>query len=1219
MMIRLTEQQRKALDLQRHIAVTAGAGSGKTTILVERYIHILLTHPETAVHQVLAITYTEKAAAEMKERIVQGIFQRFHALPEQRKRLFDIVQSLSTTQICTIHAFCRQVLKAYALEAGISPEFDVADDLQMGNLFDRVFWEYFFQYRPESEEESRLIERALSALDVRNLRKVFRELYEQRADLEHYARSYATLSPQALQREWTNVRKQYLIRMLQRLHQSGIPSIVTELMAAVQQVAGSSKTASSLLEKGNNFLRLAPESPPDAIDRGISDLLSLFFTQKGEPRSLLNKLVEGVGARDAYGRLLSLLEPYWREYPWGKHHQEQEYTLATIQCGISRLFYRFLSRLEREKRQLGWVDFTDLLIRVRDLLRHHSQIVRQLRRRYPWILVDEFQDIDALQAEILALLVGLSEGAPGERPNLFIVGDPKQSIYGFRRADVTLFEAFRKQIRDHNLAVPRAVGPGWKHPENDSAGCIHLSHNFRSVPPLIAFFNRTFERVLAGNSEFDVPFAPLEAARTFREEPSPAAELRLCLLDEESPSDAGASAQMSRLVSLIEELVHPSPNRVSSAQRRFRYQDIAILIRGRHRLGDIEQALLTAGIPYEIYKGAGFYQKPEVRDMYYLLRCVYQPEDDFALVAALRTPYVGLSDEALFYLSQCLGPTFYQKGQRFYDWLQGAAETHCFQPRFLRFLTEHGLRIELSEEDRRAFVEFWERWQRWIVEAPQLNYSQVLNLLVEELHVRFILAAQPFGRQKLANLDKLMQYTYRFEQTHTARITDFLQAFQGLIRGETVEGEAVLPVEGGNQVRIMTIHAAKGLEFPVVILPFLEARFQNKETLWFHKDIGFLTPVPLEGRSTDVFIFKYFQRLTEVRIYAEEKRIFYVAATRARERLFLIGAVKAHKNAPQKSCLQMLCTALGIAPDRPEESRIGAMLTVRIHRTAAEDGPRSPFPKQETRAPEPAKITESLDEFDESWWNSKLPYLAPLEVRPANPEYSATQLMIFREDPQRYVRHFYLNDGVVIPPVVELEFADEPGGVIWGILMHRLLQAFHLRSPRQDIEAIRSLLWRIGLSVPDREAQEKALSRELHRFRKTELAKWLVSGVAQRAELRLQTQLKPAVLVGVFDRLFRNRDGLWEVVDFKTNRVTAEHLPTLIKKYLLQMRCYALLLKNLFPEQEAYPIQLFFLRPQQGYRMVFSPQHISDIEREVEEIMGQLIEVERKCLSGRWS
>jgi len=1206
--MQLTEQQLKALDLQRHIVVTAGAGSGKTTVLVERYVHILLSRPNASVHQILAITYTDKAAAEMKERVVRRIYELFDSRPESRARLFQVMKSLSSTQISTIHAFCRQVLKNFSLEAGLSPQFEVADDLQMRSLFNRVFWEFFYHYQPASDSERQWVMAAMSHLNPAELKGLFWEMYEQRASVEPFARQYARLSPDALRREWAKWKTRYYQQIYQTLQELQVVEDFHKLVAQLPSNA-SRATVNTLVDVDTQLQNLAESVSADALAGGISGLLNAFFTKQGTPRKQLEKLIEKASAvKPVYDRLLENLEHLREDFIFPEESDNQEQIFAEVVCGLSHLFTGFLDRLEEEKRQLEVLDFTDLLIRTRDLFRQHPNILQHMRQRYPWILVDEFQDTDELQAEIIGLLAGFDEKPTDGLPNVFIVGDPKQSIYGFRRAEVALFMEFQKRICQRNNDPPSFLHPSGKGsltatPE-EHQGKIQLPHNFRSVPPLIDFLNAAFRRIFDATTEFDVPFSPLEAGREAPPDPDLPAEMHLLLLENTLKSSVYLPYQMDHLVKLIQGLVADGKDRETA--RRVNYGDIAILIRGRNRLPDIEQALMEAGIPYEVYKGAGFYQKPEVQDMFYLMKSLYQPEDDFALVTALRTPYVGLSDEALFYLRHCQGATYFQKAGYLARWLEGEAIQDCFEPGFVQFLRTHNLKPQFREEDRQVFLDFWKRYRRWVQQAPQLKFSQLLSQIIEDLHVRPLLVLEAYGRQKLANLDKLLQFVYQFEQTRSQRVSDFLQAFYQLITGEAVEGEAVVPVEEGNRVKIMTIHAAKGLEFPVVIIPLLESGMPNRDVLWFHKQVGFFPKVKINNTSEKTFIYAYFRQLSQARLWAEEKRILYVATTRARERLYLLGSWGLRGRNAAKSHLQMVLQALDISPgnlNRVEVENHLKIVPTKIDpsKAVSETGGHPPIGHQQSQ-------------IGQEQFRKSLPFAEPLPVTASYKEYSATQLMIFKEDPARYVRHFYLRDGIIHPPLIDLEYEDEPGGLLWGTLVHRLLQDVHLRAPEQDVQAIQSILWAQKIPRKEHSRLQQDLLKTISNFRQTALGRWLMKAAPQYAELRVKCPLPSGTLVGIFDRLFRNSDGHWEVVDFKTNQITAEQIPEMVKKYTPQVRYYALLLSELFPEQEQFPVQLYFLRPQRGHRVIFTPDDMKEISREVETTICQLQDKERHLL-----
>ncbi|MFQ5585061.1 MAG: UvrD-helicase domain-containing protein, partial [Calditrichia bacterium] len=238
----LTPQQRKALDLKRNLIITAGAGSGKTTVLVERYLSILLNNPSASVHNILAITFTEKAAAEMKERIVEKIYKYFEEEPSLRARLFEIIKIIPDTQISTIHSFCRRILNEYALYGRYNPDLKLINSPELDNLLIRVFWDFFYSYNPGKENNSALHDFALRQIGIENLKRLFIQAYSQRAKIGAFLREYSQMTPEMLIRQWQQLKESYHRKLFQPFwDNSQITAHLNTLLSALQSGTGKTK------------------------------------------------------------------------------------------------------------------------------------------------------------------------------------------------------------------------------------------------------------------------------------------------------------------------------------------------------------------------------------------------------------------------------------------------------------------------------------------------------------------------------------------------------------------------------------------------------------------------------------------------------------------------------------------------------------------------------------------------------------------------------------------------------------------------------------------------------------------------------------------------------------------------------------------------------------------------------------------------------------------
>jgi len=1219
--MKFTSQQQKALNIRRDFIVNAGAGSGKTTILVERYLRILASDPDVSPQNIVAITYTEKAAAEIKQRIVDGLHGRINDDRRGNEKLYSVLRETDELRISTIHSFCQRILRENALVSGFLPETTIIISPEKEALFDRMFW-YFFQQIPPQGRAATSIKKALNQFDLYELKKIFAQIYFQRSIYLPYLKDFARLAPERILDFWRKIEREHYQQLFAGFWRD--PRINSELQKFQSWLADQSgKTAASLSSVLSSYLALAAQSPPDmaALIPATRELIRPFFTREGQLKVHAAKLLSRCHEADVIDETV-LVPPLQRLFPHliaGENQGESNKELAETQAVLSNLLLEFFRRLDDEKRKLRVRDFEDLLLETESLLKRRFELRRKLREQIRWILVDEFQDTDPVQDRIISLLTAEEAGLP--QTNLFLVGDPKQSIFAFRKADVTILQDRIAGLLESRLSQTEDSSGGNNGSETltgpEKRGLILLPDNFRSLPPLIRLYNSIFERIFARESRFDVDFSPLAAARSDAGSVSHM-ELRLIEVEPDTSAMQAAALQVREMAAIIGSLKSGASGdeRESSG---YRFGDIAVLVRDRRRLPEMEREFSRLNIPYEVIKGKGFYQKQEILDIYSMLKAVTDYDDSFSLVAALRTPYLGLSDEGLFYLSRFSAAKYADKLQQAFQYLS-TGDITLFGGEFQSFLAQRNEKAAFSEHDFNMLKFLSRHWERWQNTALQGNFSLLLNDLTTTLNIPAVMAAGEGGAQKVANLRKLTEYAYQFQQRSSGRVSDFLESLQTLIEGAGDEGEAPPAESREDRVQIMTIHAAKGLEFPVVLLPLLDNTGSDKNKFYSDKHAGLLIP-DKSSSLKKCFIFNYFKYLSQLERLAEEKRLFYVAATRARDQIFFMGALEEGEELPESS-LKWLLGALGgetgFSPERIKQIYHDYGLKV-VKKTSASVSQAvfSGFPPRHAAVPAATPSPETI-----------LAYSSKVAVPWPRMEYSATQLMIFRENPERYIRHFYYRDAELEPggeyagpgetalleerpsPQAELAF-DGARGLIWGSLLHRILENFHLRNLSEEAAAIGQAIRQY--QIPQNEAAyfEKEIQNILRRFRATELGQFLLK-TEQRSEVRASLKLKTATLVGVFDRVFRNDEGIWEVLDFKTNRVAKSGLKSLVEKYRLQMEYYGLLLGRLFPEQKTFPVRLFFLDPMQEFRFVFQKKDLSAIAVDLQKTLESIITYEKE-------
>lgn len=826
-----SEEKEALFAFDSNTCVRAGAGSGKTTALVElnsRLLNEKTTVGKVELKEILAITFTEKAAGEIKERIKSMIDEQISSsTPEEELRWRNNRRDLFRASINTFHSFCMRVLRENPIEATTGFNFDILsgidDEILKNEAVEQII---FSEYSKNRDNISDLVE----SIGFNNLKEsIISTLSSVRAAGNDAASIYKMLLEQLqnCDHEFQESKKQLM-------------ALFCELRSVLDETKSSSKYMQNYLMQREIFEQ---KYIFGASNLSVSDE-SLNFLSSYD--SFMSRPLKSV--KEIASELKEVTETLKLQLRFLLTSDRQKYLI--------RLIEKYDSLCELKKREKNALDFEDLLLKTRDLLRDKKEIRKKYKDRFKIILADEFQDTNELQREIIYLIAEKNgaerdynscEEIQLEEKKLFIVGDAKQSIYRFRGADVTVFS---KVIADVRKKGGRE---------------LVFKENFRTVKPVLQFLNPLFESVMKGGRDFAIKFNPEDRLTPFRESEAPAVEL---LLTKKSNLQQQRLEEAKNISTRILELVDNLELQGKEGGRKAQFRDFALLFKVSSAENIYIEALREANIPFTLHGGRGFYDAREIRDMVALLSYISDIEPEFSLLTLLRSPMVLLQDDTIAKIVAASGggiSLFLSSVENYPYGISGEE---------LEYLSIFLNKLSILKKYARIFPVTYVMKKIYVIFQPEVTYGNLFQ-----------------GAQKVANLRKLLTVA----QDCGMNIVDFVHFLNQ--RGE--EAEAELVSEGENAVTIMTVHKSKGLEFPIVILPDLDrpVRIVPDSNIYSSTELGVaLRYKNSSGIGADTWFSDLLKRDNLERDEAESERVFYVALTRARDYLILNLVLKEEYN-----------------------------------------------------------------------------------------------------------------------------------------------------------------------------------------------------------------------------------------------------------------------------------------------------------------------------------
>lgn len=895
-----TDQQWEAIhSADSNILISASAGSGKTMVLVNRIIEQIKNG--RAIDELLVVTFTNAAAQEMKQRIQSAIQKEINADPEYETRhhLVEQLPKLGHANISTLHSFCLEVIERYYYLIDFDPVFRLLTDETEISIIKEDVWNDLIEVEYEKQNKSFIsfMESYSGARSDEVITKMIFKLHEfSRANespkdwLSSLSDLYSIPSGKL---EKSRIYKDYLKKkfiedidyMLELINQAIDLSNGEEHLENQIKIFKDEKNqyeqinralemnqldkVYEIISKGYTFSRLNAPRKKDIPE----EIKELFHD---ELKDLRNE------AKDYYQKF----EKYFALSPTEQVKIIEE-TKEHVET-LADLTENFTNDYQKYKEERKILDFNDLEHLTLKILRGNdglSEPSKYYQNKFSEVLVDEYQDINGLQEAILLHLTRPSD----EVGNYFMVGDVKQSIYGFRLANPGLF---LKKYQEYG--------------QNINGKRIILAENFRSRENILSFTNFIFTQLMdieVGNLDYDKNAELVYGNQNFDYSDKFDTEILIYEKEEEEEtsfidSEIEVNEQISIshkttgeilvTASKIKELIENDfeiYDKKLEKNRIIDYRDIVLLTPTKMNNLEIQEIFQEAGIPTAINETQNFFQTTEVTIMMSLLKIIDNPKQDIPLVAVLRSPIVGLNEIELTYIR------LQNRQVDFYDAMLEYADAEFVDSK----------NIELQKKIK-LFLKDLKRWRAY---ARKHSVVSLLRMLYRETGYTSYVSGMSGGKQRKANLEALYQRAATYENTSFKGLYRFIRFIDKMQERDKDLAEPISIIDGQNAVRVMTVHASKGLEFPVVFLMDMSKRFNHSDwtgSYVFDQQLG----IGLEYKNADdrirtsTFVDLVIKDVKKKNGYAEQMRLLYVALTRAEQKLFLVGTSKNKEEAFKK-------------------------------------------------------------------------------------------------------------------------------------------------------------------------------------------------------------------------------------------------------------------------------------------------------------------------------
>ncbi|WP_235070906.1 helicase-exonuclease AddAB subunit AddA [Turicibacter sp. TJ11] len=1181
------EQWQAIYEKGHDLLISAGAGSGKTAVLVERIIQKILID-QIQVDELLVLTFTEAAAAEMKQRIRSRIEQELGTQPDNLL-LSAQLNKISSANISTFHAFCNKLIRRYYYLLQLDPVFKIADDIEVGILQDDVIESLFDDLAEADDEEFlRLTDIFNSDRDDEALKVMLLKVYELARSNPNMINWLMNLSSLY---EWDgqDLKSWCYYDEIKKLMLPSIEEALVDLEKARQFAIDSEmmgtphKYPTDVYPEDLAYVTRLKESHQSSYD----ELRQAFKNTKLSTFPRLNKKQfdevahgQSKDARDLFKKRLTKLEEKYFVYSNETHARHFSESIETVNA-LSHLVLKFHERFTKAKRERQLLDFSDLEWNTLALLVEDDQpteVAVDIYQQFKEIMIDEYQDTNSMQECIISSIAKVKNP---EIP-IFMVGDVKQSIYRFRLAEPSIFQG-----KYQRFAKDQTVG-----------NKIDLMKNYRSHQQVIDATNFIFKQLMdepVGEIEYDE--AAMLKLGVDQEVNDAFNQSEIHLLDkkqfeEEGDTDLNAiEIEAHHIARLILQWIASDQqiyDRKKGVHRSITYQDIVILMRSLSSVAIFQDVFRLYQIPLFTEQTTDLFDSIEIINLISCLKVIDNPYQDIPLVGLMRSPMFFFTERELSLIKVAT------KAQSFYE--------------LVRYYQAYGEDEGLKEKVT-AFVQTIERWR---FQSKTTSLSQLITRIYEQtLYYEFVLGL-PHGYLRKANLDVFVDKARIYESSTKKGLYGFINYIDRMQALGKHFGKAKTVTANENVVRIMSIHKSKGLEFPIVFVSQIHKKFNEQDekgNYLVHKKYGvavkYIDPVLRLKQKT--IVQNVVGSMIHKEMLAEEMRLLYVAMTRAKSKLIFTGvfdtdkklasmsevikesqwmlpsshrlnaknyadwiipAVLKHKDS--KEIVQTYCDRQAYLLD--DESS-WQLRVITEHEQLQEQSSKS-----EQQTMDPPKLDFEKIFYQTYEYQPLVEINAKQSVSQRKEEESTPIFKVIPEvKPQvAYDRPSFMKENQVSGP--------EAGTALHQFMQHLPLSLNHTTESLQELKE----------RIIEKEMMTEAMANKINfeqvlAFTKTPLYETITKANMVKKEVPFMTLVKIAdheqsqiLLQGVIDLLAEFDDEVF-IIDYKTDYVFnfESQYNELKERYAVQMKYYSKAIKEIYPTKKV-SCYVYFLKVQQS-------------------------------------